>query len=249
MDTRPLKRVERDLHVLTCRDFYSCQRLHPKWSNFYTVNGAGRKQARVPPCDYMSDKERRGRMHLCTYTSTERKTEGSTPDCYRLGCDGRASGHSPGESRGGAGSKGWWQWCALTLTTRSWGRAHEQRASPAVCRPYSSRTTGASPNPPQHPILSTRRGGSKMFKSSPRSLDPRDPGATWLSASVQGREDEEHLVSTDRATNRLSHQRCGAARWWRTPTAPAPQGGAFLSCNVLPHAHRLRAFLHCSFLL
>ena len=23
-------------------------------------------------------------MHLCTYMSTERKTEGSTPDCYHL---------------------------------------------------------------------------------------------------------------------------------------------------------------------
>ena len=185
-------------------------------------------------------------MHLCTYTSTERKTEGSTPDCYHLVA---MAEHPAILLVRVEGSRKQGTMAVMRSHTHcSWGRAHEQRASPAVCRPYSSQNAGASPNPPQHPILSTRRGGSKMFKKQPQVARLPWPRGNLALRPARGREDEEHLVSTDRATNRLSHQRRG--------------GGGDAHRQPLLHREELSSlvmffhtfifyvlFLHCSFLL
>lgn len=146
-------------------------------------------------------------MHLCTYTSTEKNRRFYTRLLVWLRWQSIRP-FSWWESRG-AGSKGWWQWCALTLTHCCVRQSTRAKGwSPPCADPTVSRTTGASPNPPQHPILSTRREAQRCSKSSPRSPGSRDPGATWLSGQRRAGRDEEHLVSTDRATNRLSHQRC-----------------------------------------
>lgn len=86
------------------------------------------------------------------------------------GCDDRASGHSQGDRVEGEekarddGSD------ALSHSFISHeDRAHDQSVRVLPCaEQYSSQNAVTSPNPPQQPILSTRRGGSKMFNKQPQ---------------------------------------------------------------------------------
>lgn len=182
--------------------------------------------------------------------SAERKTEGSTPDCYHLDAMTEHPAilrvtESRGEEKARDDSSD-----ALSHSFISHeDRAHDQSVRVLPCaEQYSSQNAITSPNPPQQLILSTRRGGSKMFNKQPQVTQ-----LPWPLGQSGSQASEGQGGQRTPCVHRQSHEPTvppaarGAARQWLTPTAPAPRGGAFLSCNVLLHVHFLRAFFALQF--
>ena len=162
----------------------------------------------------MSPKERCGSMHLCTYMRTEKKTRVYTR-LLPSACDRwwQCIRQSHGDSRAGAESRGQGQWCTHihSFLMRS------ECTAPGWVLPcaehHGSQNAGTSPSPLQHPILSTRRGRSKMLDECaqvtrlPRPLG--QSGSQAIPGPGGGRTPRAHRQG---ATSRLSRQRRGARR-------------------------------------